>query len=62
MMFGCNFQNSINENEMNFQYLDNLDFGFLNSSFDLKETILSVNENSPEKCSNEEKEKEIETS
>ena len=51
LMFGCNFQKSINENEMNFQYLDDLDFGFLNSSFDLKGTILSVNENNPEKCS-----------
>ena len=62
LMFGCNFQISINENEMNFQYLDDLDFGFLNSSFDSKETILSVNENSPEKCSNEKKAKETNTS
>ena len=62
LMFGCNIQNSINENEMNFQYLVDLDFGFMNSSFDLKETILSVNENIIEKCSNEEKTKEIETS
>ena len=44
-MFGCNLQNLINENEMNFHYLDDLDFGFLNSSFDLKETALSVNRN-----------------
>ena len=43
---------------MNFQYLDDLDFGFLNSSFDLKETVLSVNENITEKCNNEEKAKE----
>ena len=48
---------------MNFQYLDDLDFGFLYSIFDLKETILSLNENSTEKSSsNEEKEKETETS
>ena len=25
LIFGCNFQNSINENEMNFQYLNDLD-------------------------------------
>ena len=48
---------------MNFQYLDDLDFGFLYSIFDLKETILSLNENSTKKSSsNEEKEKETETS
>ena len=57
LMFGCNFKNSINENEMNFHYLDDLDFGFLNSSFDLMETVLSVNENNTEKCSNKKKEK-----
>ena len=48
---------------MNFQYLDDLDFGFLNSMFDLKEIVLSLNENRTEKSSsNEEKAKEIETS
>ena len=48
---------------MNFQYLNDLDFEFLNSNVDLKETILSLNENNTEKSSsNEEKAKEIETS
>ena len=47
---------------MNFQYLDDLDYEWLNSIFDLKETILNVNENNQEKCSNEEKAKESETS
>ena len=48
---------------MNFQYLEDLDCEFLTSSFDLKETILSFKENSMEKSSsNEDKEKEIETS
>ena len=62
LIFGCNFQNSINENEMNFQYLEDLDCGFLISSFDLKETIFGLNENSREKSSsNEEKAKEMET-
>ena len=48
---------------MIFQYLEDLDYEFLTSSFDLKETVLSLNENSIEKSStNEEKVKEIETS
>ena len=63
LTFGYNFQNSINENEMNFQYLEDLDCEYLTSSFDLKETVLSLKENSTEKSSsNEEKAKEIETS
>ena len=63
LMFGCNFQNSINENEMNFQYLDDLDCEFLHSSSELKETVFSLNENSTEKISsNEDETKEIETS
>ena len=45
---------------MNFQYLDDLDCEWLNSSFDLKETVLSLNENSIEKSSSNE-EKVIET-
>ena len=45
---------------MNFQYLEVLDCEFLTSSFDLKETILSLNEISTEKSSvNEEKAREI---
>ena len=48
---------------MNFQYLEDLDYEFMTSNFDLKETILSLNESSIEKSSkNEEKAKEIETS
>ena len=63
LIFCCNFHNSINENEMNFQYLEDLDCEFLTSSFDLKETILILNKNSTKKSSNnEEKAKEIETS
>ena len=60
MIFSCTFHNSINENEMNFQYLDDLDCEWLNSSFDLKETVLSLNENNTEKSSSNE-EKAIET-
>ena len=48
---------------MNFQYLEDFDCEFLTSSFDLKEIILSFNENSIEKSSsNEKKAREIETS
>ena len=34
----------MNENEMNFQYLDVLDVEFLNSNFESKEAILSIYE------------------
>ena len=63
MIFGCNFQNSLNENGMNFQYLNDLDCEFLHSSCELKKIVFSLNENSIEKTSrNEEEEKETETS
>ena len=40
----------MNENEMNFQYLEYLEVEFLNSNFNLKEVVvLSVEENSTEK-------------
>ena len=39
----CNFQSSMNENEKNFQYLE---VEFLNSNFNLKEAVLSVEESS----------------
>ena len=54
----CKIKSSMNENEMNFYYLDVLDVEFLNSNFETKEAILSIDENSTEKCSNEEKAKE----
>ena len=47
----CNFQNSTNENEMNFQYLEPLEVEILNSSFNLKESVFSVGENNVEKLS-----------
>ena len=63
LIFCCNFQNSINENEMNFQYLDDLDCEFLHSSCELKETVFSLNDNSTEKTSiNKEEAKETKTS
>ena len=36
---------------MNFQYLEHLEVEFLNSNFNLKEAVLSVEENSSEKSS-----------
>ena len=48
---------------MNFQYLEDLDFEFMNSICDLKVTLISLNENNTEKSSrNEENAKEMETS
>ena len=35
----------MNENEINFQYLEHLEVEFLNSNFNLKEAVFSVEEN-----------------
>ena len=42
----CNPQHSINENEMNFQYIESVDYELLHSSLQNRETVLSLNENS----------------
>ena len=47
----CKIQNSMNENEMNFQYIECLDVEFLNSNFTFKEAVLSLNESCSEKSS-----------
>ena len=47
----CNFQNSMNENEMNFQYLEHLEVEILNSNFKLKDSVFNVRENSGERSS-----------
>ena len=52
----CNFQNLMNENEMNFQYLEHLEVEFLNSNFKHKDSVFSVRENSAEKSSSYEEE------
>ena len=58
-----NIQHSINENEMNFQYLMSVDYELLHSSLQYTETVLSLNENSKENsCSKEKKETKQETS
>ena len=40
----CNLQNSINENEMNFQYIESVDYELLHSSLQNREMVLSLNE------------------
>ena len=52
----CIFQNSMNENEMNSQYLEHLEVEFLDSNVKSKKVVLSVEENNTEKSSNSEKE------
>ena len=56
----CKIQSSMNENEMNFQYLD---VEFLNSNFELKDAVLSIEESNADKSSSyEEKASEVNTS
>ena len=59
MINDCKIQSSMNENEMNFQYLDVIDVKFMNSSFESKEAVLGILENSVENSfSSEEKAEE----
>ena len=59
----CNLHHSINEIEMNFQYLESIDYELLSSSWQKKEAVLSLNENNQEHvCSKERKATEQETS
>ena len=61
--FDCNLQHSISEIEMNFQYLESIDYELLPSSLQKKETVLSLNENSQKHvCNKEQKATEQETS
>ena len=55
MISDCNLQHSINENEMNFQYIESVDYELLHFSLKNKETVLSLNENSQENSSSQEK-------
>ena len=50
-----NFQHSINENEMNFQYIKSVDYELLHSNFRNRETVLNLNENNQENSSSQEK-------
>ena len=59
----CNIWHSVNEKEMNFEYLKSVDYEFLHSSLQYTKTVLSLNENSIENsCSKEKKATEQETS
>ena len=50
----CNIQHSINENEMNFQFLKSVDYELLHSSLQYTKTVLSLKENNKENsCSKE---------
>ena len=63
LKYDCNIQSSMNENEINFQYIEDLEVEFLNSNFELKEIVLNLNEHSVEKSSSsEEKVQEVEMS
>ena len=58
----CNLHHSINEIEMNFQYLESVDYELLPSSWQNKETVLSLNENNQEHvCSKEQEATKQET-
>ena len=59
----CKIQSSMNENDMNFQYLEYLDDEFMNSNFELKKAVLGIDESSVKKSSSyEEKALEVNTS
>ena len=59
----CNLHHSINENEMNFHYLESIDYELLPSSWQNKEVVFCLNGNNQEHvCSKEQKATEQETS
>ena len=55
LISNCNLQHSINENEMNFQSIESVDYELLYSSLQNRETVLSLNVNSQENSSSQEK-------
>ena len=59
LMKDCNFQNSVNKNEKNFQYLEQLEVEFWDPNVKLNKAVLSVEENNAEKSSSN-KEKVVE--
>ena len=60
-IYDCKNQDSMNENMMNFQYIEDLDIEHLNASVELKGAVLRLNEDSTERSSSsEEKVQEIE--
>ena len=55
LIYDCILQHSINEKEMNFQYLESVDYELLHYSLQNRETVLSLNENNQEKSRSWEK-------
>ena len=55
MISDCNLQHSINENERNFQFIESVDYELLHSGLKNRETFWSLNENSQENSSSQEK-------
>ena len=55
MIFDCNLQHSINENETDFQYIESVDYELLHSSLKNRERVFNLNENSQENSSSQEK-------
>ena len=51
LMKDCNFQNSINENEKNFQYLEQLEVEFMDPNVKLNKEVLNDEESNAEKSS-----------
>ena len=63
LIYDCKTQNAMNENEMNFQYIEAIDVEYLNYSLEFKETTLYLKEISAEKLSSsEEKGQEVDKS
>ena len=61
LIYDCKIQNSMNENEMNFQYIKVLDVEYLNSNLEFKEIVLGLKKLSADKSnSSEEQEKSSE--
>ena len=59
----CNLHHSVNEIEMNFQYLESIDYELLPSNWQNEESVLSLSENNQEHvCSKEQKAAEQEIS
>ena len=55
MISDCNLHHCINENEMNFHYIESVDYELPHSSLKNMETVLSLNENNQENSSSLEK-------
>ena len=55
LISNCNLQHSINENEMNFQYLESVDYELMHSCSQNMEIVLTLKENNQENSSSQEK-------